>query len=104
MKQWMIKRNPADLKKIAERYRISEIFAEILVKRGLYDWNAMDEYLYPSMDKLHTVHDIYDMDTILKIANKHNICAFEFSLYLSYFCDVIIERWEKLTGLTATVL
>lgn len=70
MKQWMIKRNPADLKKIAERYRISEIFAEILVKRGLYDWNAMDEYLYPSMDKLHTVHDIYDMDTALDIIRE----------------------------------
>ena len=34
------------------------------------------------------------MDTILKIANKHNICAFEFSLYLSYFCDVIIADYN----------
>lgn len=39
-------------------------------------------------------YDIYDMDTILKIANKHNICAFEFSLYLSYFCDVIIADYN----------
>lgn len=51
MKQWMMKKNPADLKKIAERYHISEILAEVLVKRGLYDWNAIDDYLYPSMDK-----------------------------------------------------
>lgn len=65
MKQWMIKRNPADLKMIAARYHISEILAEVLVKRGLYDWDAMDNYLYPSMDRLHSVHDIYDMDRAL---------------------------------------
>lgn len=70
MKQWMIKRNPADLKKIVERYHISEIFAEVLVKRGLYDWNAIDDYLYPSMEKLHTAHDIYDLDPALEIIKE----------------------------------
>lgn len=39
-------------------------------------------------------YDIYDMDTILAIANKHNICAFEFSLYLSYYCDIIIADYN----------
>ena len=39
-------------------------------------------------------YDIYDMDTILKVANKHNICAFEFSLYLSYYCDIIIADYN----------
>ena len=67
MKQWMIKPNRADLSKIAARYRISEILAEVLVKRGLYDWEAMDAYLYPSMDKLHDVHDIYDLDHAVSI-------------------------------------
>lgn len=67
MKQWMIKPNRADLSKIAARYRISEILAEVLVKRGLYDWDAMDAYLYPSMDKLHDVHDIYDLDHAVSI-------------------------------------
>ncbi|WP_455057464.1 single-stranded-DNA-specific exonuclease RecJ [Jutongia sp.] len=67
MKQWMIKPNRADLSKIAARYKISEILAEVLVKRGLYDWEAMDAYLYPSMDKLHDVHDIYDLDHAVSI-------------------------------------
>ena len=67
MKQWMIKPNHADLSKIAARYKISEILAEVLVKRGLYDWEAMDAYLYPSMDKLHDVHDIYDLDRAVSI-------------------------------------
>lgn len=67
MKQWMIKPNRADLSKIAARYKISEILAEVLVKRGLYDWEAMDTYLYPSMDKLHDVHAIYDLDHAVSI-------------------------------------
>ena len=39
-------------------------------------------------------HDIFDRDLILEISNKHSICAFEFSLYLSYFCDVIIADYN----------
>jgi DNA excision repair protein ERCC-2 len=39
-------------------------------------------------------YDIYDMDTILAVANKYNICAFDFSLYLSYYCDIIIADYN----------
>ena len=39
-------------------------------------------------------HDVYDKDLILTIANNHNICAFEFSLYLSYFCDIVIADYN----------
>lgn len=71
MKQWMIKRNGADLAKIAKRYHISEIFAEILVKRGLYDWEAMDDYLYPSVEKLHSAHDICDLDYAVQLIRQN---------------------------------
>lgn len=49
MKQWVTKSCKADLKKIAERYQISEVFAEVLVKRGLYSWQEMDAYLFEDM-------------------------------------------------------
>ena len=39
-------------------------------------------------------YDIYDRDLILDISNKHNICAFEFSLFLSYYCDIIIADYN----------
>lgn len=39
-------------------------------------------------------NDIFSRETILEIANKHQICAFEFSLYLSYFCDVVIADYN----------
>ena len=38
--------------------------------------------------------DIFDKEKILEVANKHQICAFEFSLYLSYFCDLIIADYN----------
>lgn len=70
MKQWMIRRNGADLKKIADRYGISEILAEVLVKRGLYDWEAMDSYLYPRMDRLSSAHAMKDMDRAVEILRQ----------------------------------
>ena len=39
-------------------------------------------------------NDIFDKELILEISNKHQICAFEFSLYLSYFCDIIIADYN----------
>ncbi|RKI42966.1 single-stranded-DNA-specific exonuclease RecJ [bacterium D16-51] len=53
MKQWVTKRYQADLEKIAQRYQISEILADILVKRGLFDWDAMSRYLFPERDAMY---------------------------------------------------
>lgn len=53
MKQWLTKRYQADLEKIAKRYDISEILADILVKRGLFNWDAMNGYLFPESDAMH---------------------------------------------------
>lgn len=49
MKQWITKACHADLHKIAERYQVSEVFAEILVKRGLRNWQEMDAYLFEEL-------------------------------------------------------
>lgn len=39
-------------------------------------------------------HDVYDKDLILQVSNHHKICGFEFSLYLSYFCDIVIADYN----------
>lgn len=67
MKQWMMKRNGADLEKISQRYGISEILAEVLVKRGLYTWEDMDRYLYPDIDKLYSGDSMKDMEKAVQI-------------------------------------
>lgn len=51
-KRWVTKNYDIDCEKIARRYHISEILAEVLVKRGLFDWQDMDNYLFPDMDSL----------------------------------------------------
>lgn len=66
MKQWISQKYQIDVKKIAKRYQISEIVAEVLVKRGLFDWNAMDRYLFPDMEFMH---DITQMKDAVKAAN-----------------------------------
>ncbi len=53
MKQWITKRYQADYKKIAKKYQISEILAELLVKRKLFNWNDMDCYLFPEKYAMH---------------------------------------------------
>ncbi len=39
-------------------------------------------------------YDIFSEDVILEITNKYQMCAFEFSLYLSYFCDIVIADYN----------
>lgn len=52
MRRWVTKKYQINCGKIAARYGISEIMAEVLVKRGLFDWRDMDDYLFPDMDRL----------------------------------------------------
>lgn len=53
MKRWVSTRCSANLDMIAKRYNISEIVAEVLVKRGLYTWSAMDKYLFPDLEAMY---------------------------------------------------
>lgn len=38
--------------------------------------------------------DTFDSKIITEVANNYKLCAFEFSLYLSYFCDVVIADYN----------
>lgn len=62
MRRWITKKYEIDCEKIAARYGISEIMAEVLVKRGLYDWQDMDEYLFPDMDRLADASLMKDLE------------------------------------------
>lgn len=76
MKQWMYKKCNADTLAIAKRYNISEIFARVLVNRGLYSWKAMDSYLFPDMEKMYKpelMKDITKAADILTDAIKNKI-------------------------------
>ena len=44
--------------------------------------------------EIFKTHDIFTRDVILETANKYSICAFEFSLYLSYFCVFVTADYN----------
>ncbi len=46
--------------------------------------------LRDAIEDIYKNEDLFDEKTIKKYAVKHQICAFEFSLDLSYFCDLVI--------------
>lgn len=62
MKRWVTKRYQADMGKIAERYQISKALAELLVKRGLFDWESMDRFLFPKMKYLRDPYQMKDFE------------------------------------------
>ncbi|MCR5112824.1 MAG: ATP-dependent DNA helicase [Acholeplasmatales bacterium] len=47
-----------------------------------------------ALTEIYENYNIYDSELITKITNKHKICAFEFSLYLSYYCDLVIADYN----------
>ena len=47
-------------------------------------------------EDIYKNYDIFSYDVIKEISDKYQICGFEFSLYLSYFCDVIIADYNYL--------
>lgn len=70
MKQWLTKRYQADLEKIAKRYDISEILAEVLVKRGLFDWDAMNCYLFPERGAMHDATQMKGLEEAANLLEK----------------------------------
>ncbi len=59
-----------------------------------------DRLRVATMDAIKN-YDVYDRKAITDISNKHNICAFEFSLYLSFYCDIVIADYNYIFDPTA---
>ena len=66
MKRWMTKRYQADFGKIAGKYHISEILAELLVKRRLFDWESMNRFLVPKMEYLRDPFQMKDFENAVQ--------------------------------------
>lgn len=60
MKSWIQKGYRANTRMIAEKYKISEIFAQVLVNRGLFDWDSMNRYLQPKKEQMRDAHQMKD--------------------------------------------
>ncbi len=101
------KNAPVDAIKLLEKNGLRIKTIDITAKRkicnaGLKNCNPEDcPYAIGYFDRLKDAttdifknYNIYDKELILKVSNSHRICAFEFSLYLSYFCDIVIADYN----------
>ncbi|MBR1742840.1 MAG: DHH family phosphoesterase, partial [Lachnospiraceae bacterium] len=70
MKKWMSKTYPADFKLIAEKYHISEILARLLVKRGLFDWESINRFLFPDLKNLRDPYQMKDFARAVEIIER----------------------------------
>ena len=50
--------------------------------------------LRQATEEIYNSHDTFTSDVITEVTNKYEICAFEFSLNLSYYCDVVIADYN----------
>lgn len=100
MRQWVTKRYQVDLKKIADRYQISEIVAEVLVKRGLFDWSAMDRYLFPEEDALYDESRMKDLQKAAGILARKIEEKKKIKIIGDYDVDGVMSTYILYRGIT----
>ena len=101
------KNAPIDALKILESQGLKIKAIDIIAKRKICNRKSQNcnpddcPYAKGYFDKLKDAtmeifrdYNIYDEYVISRVTEKYKICAFEFSLYLSYFCDVVIADYN----------
>ncbi len=96
-----MKQYQADYGKIASRYHISETMAEVLVKRGLYDWEAMDRYLYPCRSQMYPPEKLKDLEKAAGILSDKLGQGKKLLVIGDYDVDGIVSTYILVRGLQA---
>lgn len=100
MRQWVTKRYQVDLARIASRYQISEIMADVLVKRGLFDWNAMERYLFPEEEALYDGTQMKDFTKAAGILLKKIEEGKRIKIIGDYDVDGVMSAYILYRGIT----
>lgn len=61
MEKWFIRNNKIDFTKIARDLNINEIISKILVNRDIYDYEQINRFLEPDIEKLYSPTRMYDL-------------------------------------------
>lgn len=61
MEKWFIRNRNIDYSKISKDLNISEIISKILVNRNIYDYDQIDRFLKPDVDRLYSPTLMYDL-------------------------------------------
>lgn len=101
MREWYTKKCVADIAMVANRYKISEIFAEILVKRDLFTWEDMDEYLFGDEEwEEKELPEIYGMKEAARILTKAIEDNKKIRIVGDYDCDGVMSTYILYKGLS----
>lgn len=78
MERWFLRNVKADLDEISKKFNISKVLSKILVNRDIIDYDLIDSFINPSLDKLHNPRSMKDIEKgagIVKesILNKEKI-------------------------------
>ena len=61
MEKWFIRNKNIDYSRISKDLNISEIISKILVNRNIYEYNQIDRFLNPDVDRLYSPTLMYDL-------------------------------------------
>ena len=61
MEKWFIRNKNINYSKIAKDLNISEIQSKILVNRDIYDYEKIDMFMNPVIDKMYSSTFMYDL-------------------------------------------
>ena len=61
MKKWFIRNKNINFSKIAKDLNISEIISKILVNRDIFEYDQINRFLEPNIDKLHSPTLMFDL-------------------------------------------
>ncbi len=100
MKQWITKKYQADFSKIAQRYQISEILAELLVKRGIFDWNSMDTYLFPEKSAMHDATLMKGLEESARILERKIQEGMKIKIIGDYDVDGVMSAYILYHGIS----
>lgn len=101
MREWYTKKCNADIEMVAKRYNISELFAEILVKRDLFTWEDIDEYLFGDENwDGKNLPEIYGMKKAAKILVEAIDEKKKIRIIGDYDCDGVMSTYILYKGLS----
>ena len=70
MKKWLLRRNKADIGKMAESLHISPVIANILANRGIGTYESAVKYLSCDEDMMYDGYLFKDMDKAVDLIMK----------------------------------
>ncbi len=70
LEKWYLKNIKADLDEISKKFNISKVLSKILVNRNIMDFNLIDSFLNPTLDKLHNPRSMKDIEKGVKIVKE----------------------------------